>query len=75
MERSKNPKFVAARESLPEELRTIYDQMVASYAYYSLIHHRQEFVSYKIIADLVREGWRPALDKKVAGPSPQHTDG
>jgi hypothetical protein len=54
----RSPRFVEARESLPERLREIYDQLVASYAYHSLRHHGREFVSYSIIADLVRDGWR-----------------
>jgi hypothetical protein len=55
----KSPQFEKARQSLREELRPVYDQMVACYAFYSLKHHGREFVSYRIIADLVKEGWRP----------------
>ncbi len=58
----KSPKFHEGRESLPEDLRPIYDELVASYAFYSLKHLGREFVSYKILAELVREGWRPKDD-------------
>jgi hypothetical protein len=55
----KSPKFYEVRDSLPEELRSIYEEMVSSYAFYSLKYHGREWVSFQIIADLVKEGWRP----------------
>lgn len=55
----KSLKFIESRESLPEELRPIYDELVGCYEFYSLKHYKRQFVSYRIIADLVREGWRP----------------
>lgn len=62
MRAERGPKFAAARESLPEALRPTYDLMVASYSFYSLKHHGREWVSYRIIAELVKEGWRPAIN-------------
>ena len=59
MEGGKKTKFEQVRESLPEELRPFYEEMAASYAFYSLKYHGREFVSYQIIADLIKEGWRP----------------
>jgi hypothetical protein len=55
----KTPKFVEARESLPEQLRSVYDQLVEEYSFYALKHHGRRWVSYAIIAELVRDGWRP----------------
>ncbi|MHC4924482.1 MAG: hypothetical protein ACYTG4_10465 [Planctomycetota bacterium] len=46
------------RESLPEELRTILDELAEDYKFYSIVHHGRAFVSYKILADLVKLGWR-----------------
>jgi hypothetical protein len=59
---NKSLKFHEVRESLPEDLRPVYDEMVASYSFYSLKHHGREFVSYQVIADLVKDGWRPAAN-------------
>ncbi|RME73109.1 MAG: hypothetical protein D6776_07660 [Planctomycetota bacterium] len=46
------------RESLPEELRPILDELAEDYKFYSIVHHGRAFVSYKILADLVKLGWR-----------------
>lgn len=61
------PRFHEAREYLPEELRLVYDDMVAEHAFFSLKHHGRKFVSYKIIADLVKEGWRLPAGKASRG--------
>lgn len=60
-EKPKRPKFYEVRESLPEELRSIYDALVGDYEFLAIKHHGKPFVSYKILGDLVREGWRLPL--------------
>lgn len=55
-----SPKSVKARNTLPEELRPIYDQMVEEYSFYALKHYGRAWVAYMVIADLVRDGWRPS---------------
>ena len=55
----KSPKFLQARESLPEDLRPIYDRMVEDYSFYALKHYGREWVAYMVIAELVENGWRP----------------
>jgi hypothetical protein len=57
-ETPKRPKFYEVRELLPEELRSVYDALVGDYEFLAIKHHGKPFVSYKILADLVREGWR-----------------
>jgi len=55
------PTSVAYRETraeLPDELRPVYDDLVQWYRYFAAFHYSHPFVSYKILADLVREGWR-----------------
>jgi hypothetical protein len=59
----KNPlpstqQFATVRERLPEDLRTEYDALVRWYQFYANVHHGQPFVSYRVLADLVRVGWR-----------------
>lgn len=54
-----------ARQSLPEDLRSFYDAMVADYRFAALQRHGSPFVSYMVIADLIRAGWRPSGDHVV----------
>ena len=58
-EPTRSQKHNLARDSLPEDLRPPFDALVADYIFYALIHHRTRLVSYLILADLVRAGWRP----------------
>jgi hypothetical protein len=51
-------KHAEARGSLPDELKPIFDALVADYKFLATIHHRAPFVSYLVLADLVRRGWR-----------------
>lgn len=55
---SRSEKHEIARNSLPEELRTIFDDFVADYKFAATKHHGSPFVSYIILAELVRSGWR-----------------
>jgi hypothetical protein len=50
------------REELPEDLRPIFDQLVDEYKFYSFKIHGKEFVSYGILGELVKDGWRPVRD-------------
>jgi hypothetical protein len=52
------PKYLEARESLPEALRSIYDTLVEEYAFHAQVHYGRGYVAYKVIAALVRDGWR-----------------
>ena len=54
----KGAKKEAARQSLPEELRPVFDDLVVDYQGAAMNHHRMPFVSYVVLADLVRDGWR-----------------
>ena len=50
--------YLEQREALKAELRGYYDSLVMEYRYYACLHYHQPFVSYKVIADLVKLGWR-----------------
>jgi hypothetical protein len=54
-------KYVRARESLPDELRPIYDQLVEEYAFHTETRMGRGYVAYQVLAALVRDGWRPPL--------------
>ena len=52
------PAFLAQREALEPGLREYYDALVKDYRYYAFVNHRRSYVSYKVLADLAKAGWR-----------------
>lgn len=48
-----------ALDSLPQELHPVYFQLINEYQYHCVKLHGRALVSYKILADLIRDGWRP----------------
>jgi len=54
----RSEKHEAARGSLPADLQPVFDQFVEDYKFAGVIHYRQPFVSYIILAEMVRAGWR-----------------
>ncbi len=54
-------KYEAALASLPEELRSVYKSLVENYKFHALRRYGRAWVAYDIIADLVRDGWRPKV--------------
>jgi len=63
---TKSEKYLAARESLPESLQPIFHQLVEEYAYHTHIKYGKGYVAYAVLAELVRDGWRPP-DNVVKG--------
>ena len=53
-------KQIEAREGLPEELKPIFDDFVADYRYAATLRHGRPYISYIVLADMVRAGWRLA---------------
>jgi len=51
-------KQVETRNSLPEVLRPIFDEFVADYKYAATLRHGRPYISYTVLADMVRAGWR-----------------
>jgi len=56
---NQSPKYLEARESLPEDLRPVYDRLVGEYSFHTEVSYGRGYVAYKVLAALVREGWRP----------------
>ncbi len=46
-------------ESLPKKLHPIFEQFVSEYRYHCVERYGKPFVSYVVIADLIKNGWRP----------------
>ena len=59
MASGRSDKAERARNSLPESLWPIFDQFVEEYKFAALIHHGSAYVSYSVLAELVKAGWRP----------------
>lgn len=55
------------REKLPAELRSVFDQLVAEYRFHAQAFHNAPFVSPKVLAALVRDGWRPSGESQHLG--------
>ncbi len=60
---SETPRFsekhASARDTLPDDIKPVFDALVAEYKFLATIHHKSPYVSYLVLADLVRNGWRP----------------
>lgn len=57
-EKKRSEKHEEARSSLPPELVTVFDDMVNDYKFFAAKCHGSPFVSYVVLAELVRAGWR-----------------
>lgn len=64
MTEARTPKHDEARNSLPDELKPIFDQLVAEYKYAAAMRHGAPYVSYIVLADIVRAGWRLSGEAK-----------
>ena len=47
-----------ARNSLPDELKPVFDDFVADYKYVATMRHGRPYISYIVLADMIRAGWR-----------------
>jgi len=50
-------KQIEARDSLPDELKPIFDEFVADYKYAATMRHGRPYISYIVLADMIRAGW------------------
>jgi hypothetical protein len=58
--KKRSEKHEQARSSLPKELCPVFDQFVDDYKFAATIHHGSPFVSYIVLAEMVKGGWRPS---------------
>jgi len=59
---ARSEKYEQARSTLPETLRPIFDDFVADYKYHATSRHGAPYVSYIVLADMIRAGWRLSAD-------------
>lgn len=60
MEQRQSEKQLEARNSLPDELKPVFDDFVSDYIYAATLRHGRPYISYIVLADMVRSGWRLA---------------
>jgi hypothetical protein len=71
----KSEKYQQARAALPEELRPVFDDFVTDYKFAGMKHHGSPFVSYIILAEMVKMGWRIGAEPmKDDGDTPSTED-
>lgn len=58
MEQKQSEKELEARNSLPEELKPVFDEFVTDYRYVATGRHGKPYISYIVLADMVKAGWR-----------------
>ena len=58
MEEKRSIKQEQARDTLPDDLKPIFDQFVSDYKYAATMRHGAPYVSYMVLADMIRAGWR-----------------
>lgn len=61
-EEKRTEKHEQARMSLPDDLKPIFDDFVAHYKYHAAMRHGAPYVSYIVLADMVRSGWRRSAE-------------
>jgi len=54
----RSEKHELARHSLPDELKPVFDDFVTDYRFAATKHHGSPFVSYIVLAEMVKLGWR-----------------
>jgi hypothetical protein len=62
MTEKRTEKHESARNSLPDELKSVFDDFVNDYRFVATKHHGSPFVSYVVLAEMVRMGWRLGED-------------
>ena len=55
-------KQIEARDILPDESKPIFDDFVADYKYAATLRHGRPYISYIVLADMVRAGQRPSAE-------------
>ena len=55
---TKSEKYQEARNTLPVELHSVFDSLAEEYYFHSTVHYGKGYVAYKVLAELVKGGWR-----------------
>jgi hypothetical protein len=66
-EEKRSEKHELARNSLPDDLKPVFDDIVTDYRFAATMHHGSPFVSYIVLAEMVKAGWRLAAEPLKEG--------
>jgi hypothetical protein len=69
----RSEKHEYARNTLSPQLRPIFDEFVADYKFAASVHHGSPFVSYIVLAEMVKVGWR-RTGEPIAHCQSSHTE-
>jgi hypothetical protein len=61
-EGKRSQKHEEARNTLPDELRAVFDEIVEDYKFATAKRYGSGYVAYIVLADLIRVGWRHVAD-------------
>lgn len=64
MDYKDSEKYIEAKNSLNDDLKPIYEEFVADYRYAATLRHGRPYISYIVLADMVRAGWRLAAEPR-----------
>jgi len=56
-------KYVEAINTLPKSLHPVFKDMVDDYRYTATLRYNKPFVSYIVLADMVKAGWRRSAEE------------
>jgi hypothetical protein len=59
---ARSEKHEQVRNTLTDDLKPVFDDFVADYKFAATKHHGSPFVSYIVLAEMVRAGWRLAAE-------------
>ena len=58
MDYKNSAKYIEALNTLSVELKPIFEELVSDYRYAATARHGKPYVSYIVLADMIRAGWR-----------------
>lgn len=64
MDYTNSEKYIEGKNSLSDDLKPIYEEFVADYRYAATLRHGKPYVSYIVLADMIKAGWRPTQEPK-----------
>ena len=58
MNHKNSAKYIEALDALNDNLKPIFEEFVSDYIYAATARHGKPYISYIVLADMVRAGWR-----------------
>ena len=63
-DKPRTDKYEQARNSLPDDLKPVFDELVEDYKFASVKQLGGGYVAYNVLAEIVRIGWRHVAEPK-----------